>query len=88
MELLIKLLLIALLYIFTYFWNRIVPKFIVSGLVNFHRAFNKNNINRQPVKIVLANEDNIINIFKYFYWFAFAGFVYIILANDFSALTN
>jgi len=79
-----KIFLIVILFLFIYTWNKYVPRFIVKGVGNFHRAFNKKNIDRQPIKFILKSEYIIINAMKYFYWICFLAFVYVILTSDFS----
>jgi len=55
MGLLLKAILISALFVLIYLWNKFVPNFIVKSGSNFHRKFNKKNLNRQPIKFVLAN---------------------------------
>jgi len=84
MGLLLKAILISALFVLIYLWNKFVPNFIVKSGSNFHRKFNKKNLNRQPIKFVLANEENIIKFYKSFFWIAFALWVYLILSLDLS----
>lgn len=59
------------LFIFIWIWNKYVPKHIVKSVGNFHRKFNQSNLDKQPLRFVLANEDRIINLMKAFYWIGF-----------------
>jgi len=84
MDLLLKAILISALFVLIYWWNKFVPNFIVKSGSNFHRKFNKKNLNRQPIQFVLTNEENIIKFYKSFLGIAFALWAYFILSMDLS----
>jgi len=43
------------------FVNRIFPA-LTSYIINFHRKYNTANINRQPIKFLIENQQNIITV--------------------------
>lgn len=77
-----KILLIAFLFIIIWIWNKYVPKHIVKSVGNFHRNFNKKNLDKQPIKFALKNEDNFIKFAKIFYWLGFIVISYAILKGE------
>ena len=77
-----KILLIAFLFSLIWVWNRYVPEFIIKSVGNFHRNFNKANLEKQPIKFALKQEDNFIKFAKYFYWLGFLVVSYAILISE------
>ncbi|WP_367391516.1 hypothetical protein [Lewinella sp. LCG006] len=65
---LIKFLVILSLFGAIYLWNRFLVKNMIKGLIGFHKTFNAENLNRQPVKFVIENEEGINKAFTGFFW--------------------
>ena len=84
MEIFIKLFMISIFFIFIYFWNKFVPKWIIRATGRSWRGHNFENLSKQEKELALAPENFIIKIIQYFYWIGFIGFVYGILTNDLS----
>ena len=76
-----KILEIFFILLVTFFWNKYVVTFIVSKVANFHKIFNKNNLDKQPIKFLIKNELNIIKVAQYFYWLGAIIIVFEILTN-------
>lgn len=71
MEIVRKLILILFLFIIIYLWNRFAVPYIINRPEKFHRKYNTENLNKQPIKFYLENKMNIIKYTKWFYWFGF-----------------
>jgi len=65
-----KLLKSLLLIVIIYFWNKIVPELLVNTLSNFHKKYNRKNLDKFPITLLVGNEQMIIGTFKVFYWIA------------------
>ncbi len=77
-----KIVLITFLFIIIWIWNKNVPKHIIKSVGNFHRNFNKNNLDKQPIKFALKNEESFIKFAKLFYWLGFVVISYAILKGE------
>ena len=77
-----KIVLITFLFIIIWIWNKYVPKHIIKSVGNFHRNFNKNNLDKQPIKFALKSEESFIKIAKLFYWLGFIVISYAILNGN------
>ena len=64
-----KLLLVLFILGFIYMWNRFVVKFMIKALVGFHKRNNQKNINRQPIKFLVNNEQGIYLFYASLFWF-------------------
>lgn len=79
----IKLLLIIILFLVIYVWNKFAPKFVVKSLANSLRYINNK---KEPTKFDLDFENGVILLFQLFYWVGFILFAYAIITNDISHL--
>jgi len=68
MDILLKIFMILILFFFIYMWNRFIIKNIIKLLIGFHKKYNTNNLNKQPIKFVVENEKNIYKLASGFYW--------------------
>lgn len=68
-ELISKVSLIVFLLGVIYLWNRFVVKNIIKFVIGFHKRYNSNNVDKQPVKFMVTNEEKIYKIASGFYWF-------------------
>ncbi len=77
-----KILLLAFCFIVIWIWNKYIPEHIVKSVGNFHRKFNKNNLDKQPIKFALENEENFIKFAKAFYWLGYLIISYGVLRAE------
>lgn len=78
MALIIKL---VTLLICIHFWNRIIVKNMLKWLIDFHKKYNRQNLNKQPIQFVIENEKRIYNFFAGFYWVGAITIVIVILTK-------
>ncbi len=64
-----RILEVFLLFGFIFLWNRFVVKYMIKSVGNFHKKNNSKNLNKQPIKFFIDNEDSIHKVFSAFYWF-------------------
>ena len=65
-----KLLLSIAVILVVYFWNKIIVKqFLVGGIIKYYKNNNSDNLNKQPIKFFINNENKIVNITSLVYWF-------------------
>ena len=74
MEFLNKLITILIFFIVIFFWNKYIVEYIFNRPEKFHKKYNEENLNKQPIKFYLENKNNLIKFAKWFYWI---GFVYL-----------
>ncbi len=74
MEFLNKFITILILFVVIFFWNKYIVEYFFNRPERFHRKYNAENLNRQPIKFYLENKDKFIKFAKWFYWI---GFVYL-----------
>ena len=55
---------------------------MIKGLVDFHKKYNAKNIDKQPIKFLVKNENEIYNFAAVFYWFGIISYAIIILLNE------
>ncbi len=53
---------------FIYLWNRFVIRTMIKLLIGFHRKYNSSNLERQPIRFFVNNEDQIVRFFEGFFW--------------------
>ncbi|MGJ8745649.1 hypothetical protein [Polaribacter sp.] len=68
MDFLIKIGQIALILVVIYLWNTFIIKKIIQKVIGYHKKYNSNNIDKQPIKFFVDHELNIIKYAQYFYW--------------------
>lgn len=66
-----KLILVLFIFIVIYFWNRFAVPYIIHSSINFHKKNNFENIDKQPIKFFIDNNNRIIKIKRIFYWVGF-----------------
>ena len=66
---------------FIYLWNRFVVRFMIKAVVGFHKRNNPQNINCQPLKFLIDNEESIYFIYASFFWLGAVIISYGILTN-------
>jgi len=81
MEFLNKLITILILFVVIFFWNKYIVEYIFNRPEKFHRKYNEENLNKQPIKFYLENKRNLIKFAKWFYWFSFIILTLFILVN-------
>ena len=81
MEFLNVLLTLLFLFIVIYLWNKYVVEFVINRAEKFHKEYNFNNLNKQPIKFFIQNKNAIIKFVKAFYWIGFVIISIMILFN-------
>lgn len=74
MEFLNKFITILILFVIIFFWNKYIVEYVFNRPEKFHKKYNEENLNKQPIKFYLENKRNLIKFAKWFYWI---GFVYL-----------
>jgi len=69
MEISFKIFTIIFIFLMIYLMNRFVVKNMIKLVIGFHKKYNANNIEKQPIKFLIENENYIYYFFAGFYWF-------------------
>lgn len=67
-SILFKALHISVIFVLIYLWNRFIIKKMINLLIGFHKRFNESNINKEPIRFLVTNEDKIFKILSSFFW--------------------
>lgn len=81
MEFLNKLLTIVILFVVVFFWNKYIVEFNLNRLDKFHKNYNVDNLDKQPIKFYIQNKTTILRFAKGFYWFGFVVITIMILID-------
>ena len=81
MEVLYKILQVIFLLGFIYLLNRFIVRYMITYITGFHKRNNQKNLNRQPLKFLIDNEENIYKIYCVYFWFGALVISYGILFN-------
>jgi hypothetical protein len=63
-----KLLVSIVLVIFIYYWNKYIPRILVSRATGFHKRHNKDSLNTNPIRFFVKHEQRNIKGMQWFYW--------------------
>jgi hypothetical protein len=81
MAFLTKLLTILILFVVVFLWNKYLIEFALNRPEKFHKKYNAENLDKQPIKFYLQNKTAIIKFVKGFYWFGFVVITIMILID-------
>lgn len=75
-----KLVIILFLVPIIYLWNKYIVTFSIRFLINFHKKYNKQNLNKVPIKFLIKYEKQTTKAIQVFYSFG-AVVIIILLIN-------
>lgn len=68
MSILTKIILIVILILIFYLWNRFIVKNMIKWFIWFHSKNSGKYLNKQTIRFIVEKEQNIYNFVAGFFW--------------------